>query len=51
VIADGDFYGMQTFDQALVALVRQGLITPEDASEAATNPHDFMLALKAAQLA
>ena len=51
VIIDGDFYGMQTFDQALVALVRQGNITAEDASEAATNPHDFMLALKAAQLA
>jgi twitching motility protein PilT len=51
VMRDGDFYGMQTFDQALVALVRQGLITPDDASEAATSPHDFMLALKAAQLA
>jgi twitching motility protein PilT len=51
VMIDGDFYGMQTFDQALVTLVRQGLITPDDASEAATSPHDFMLALKAAQLA
>jgi twitching motility protein PilT len=51
VITDGDFYGMQTFDQALVALVRQGLVTAEDAAEAATNPHDFLLALKAAQLA
>jgi twitching motility protein PilT len=51
VIVDGDFYGMQTFDQALVLLVRQGLITPDDAADAATSPHDFMLALKAAQLA
>jgi twitching motility protein PilT len=51
VIVDGDFYGMQTFDQALVLLVRQGLITPDDAADTATSPHDFMLALKAAQLA
>ena len=51
VITEGEFYGMQTFDQALVALVRQGLITPDDAADTASSPHDFMLALKAAQLA
>jgi twitching motility protein PilT len=45
VIAEGDFYGMQTFDQALVKLVAQGLVTEEDARRASTNPHDFMLAL------
>jgi twitching motility protein PilT len=50
VIADGGFYGMQTFDQSLVTLVREGLVTPEDASEAASNPHDLLLALKEAQL-
>jgi twitching motility protein PilT len=50
VIAEGDFYGMQTFDQALVGLVREGLVTPDDAAETASNPHDFLLALKAAQL-
>ena len=26
VIAEGGFYGMQTFDQALVSLVMQGLV-------------------------
>jgi twitching motility protein PilT len=51
VMAEGDFYGMQTFDQALVRLVQDGLVTVEDAMEAATNPHDFNLALKEAQLA
>lgn len=51
VMAEGDFYGMQTFDQALVILVREGLVTPEAASEAASNPHDLMLALKEARLA
>jgi len=46
VIADGGFYGMQTFDQALVELVREGMVTEEDARHAATNPHDFNLALR-----
>ncbi len=51
VIAEGDFYGMQTFDQALVELVHQGLVTVDLAAEAASNPHDFVLALRQAQLA
>jgi twitching motility protein PilT len=51
VMAEGEFYGMQTFDQALVKLVRDGLITVDDAMEASTSPHDFHLALKEAQLA
>jgi twitching motility protein PilT len=50
VMVEGDFYGMQTFDQALVGLVRDGLVTAEDAAEAASNPHDFMLALREAEL-
>jgi Tfp pilus assembly ATPase PilU len=37
---------MQTFDQALVQLVRQGLVDEEDAKLASTNPHDFVLALR-----
>jgi twitching motility protein PilT len=41
VIADGGFYGMQTFDQALVNLVRDGAVTADDARRAATSPHDF----------
>jgi len=31
VIADGSFYGMQTFDQGLVGLVKLGLVTEDDA--------------------
>jgi twitching motility protein PilT len=46
VIADGGFYGMQTFDQALVKLVQEGTVTEDDARKAASNPHDFNLALK-----
>ncbi len=46
VIAEGEFYGMQTFDQALVKLVQEGLVTEDDARLTATNPHDFNLALR-----
>jgi twitching motility protein PilT len=48
VIAEGEFYGMQTFDQALVKMVQQGLVTEDDARRASTNPHDFNLALRGA---
>jgi twitching motility protein PilT len=50
VMTEGEFYGMQTFDQALVKLVEQKLVTAEDAGEAASNPHDLLLALKQAEL-
>ncbi|MCX6372088.1 MAG: PilT/PilU family type 4a pilus ATPase [Actinobacteria bacterium] len=42
-IKEGDFYGMQTFDQALLHLYEEGLITLSDAAQAASNPHDFKL--------
>ncbi|HEX9376137.1 MAG TPA: PilT/PilU family type 4a pilus ATPase [Actinomycetota bacterium] len=50
VIAEGEFYGMQTFDQSLVKLVMEGLVREEDAMEASSNPHDFQLAMKSARL-
>ena len=46
VIREGDFYGMQTFDQHLVQLVKDGVIGIDDASEAASSPHDFSIELK-----
>jgi twitching motility protein PilT len=46
IIAEGGYYGMQTFDQALVKLVHEGLVTEEEAKLASTNPHDFVLALR-----
>jgi twitching motility protein PilT len=48
VIADSGYDGMQTFDQSLLTLVRDGLVMEEDARAVATNPHDFSLALGAA---
>jgi twitching motility protein PilT len=36
-------YGMQTFDQSLMALLRSNLVTYEEALRQATNPDDFAL--------
>jgi twitching motility protein PilT len=46
-IAEGDYYGMRTFDQCLLKQVRDGLIDREEAMAIATNPHDFRLQLAA----
>jgi twitching motility protein PilT len=43
VISEGAFYGMQTFDQALLGHVQSGYIEMEEALKAATHPHDFKL--------
>jgi twitching motility protein PilT len=43
-IAKGrETYGMQTFDQSLMSLLQQGLITYEEAMLQASNPDDFAL--------
>ena len=47
IIFEGSYYGMQTFDQALLAHVRSGRVRLEDALDAATSPHDFKLMLDA----
>jgi twitching motility protein PilT len=47
VIAEGGYYGMQTFDQALFDHVKSGRVTVEDALRAASSPHDFKLLLAA----
>ncbi len=46
LIQEGTFYGMQTFDQHLVALIRDGVITLDDAMLASTNPHDLTVELR-----
>jgi twitching motility protein PilT len=47
VIAQGHTtYGMQTFDQSLMALFRGNLITREEALKNAANPGDFELKLR-----
>jgi twitching motility protein PilT len=47
VISEGEYYGMQTFDQALLKHVMEGNITEEVAYEAATSPHELKLMLEA----
>jgi twitching motility protein PilT len=45
-IADGAFYGMQTFDQALLHFVQIGQVALQDALPLASRPHDFRLLLE-----
>jgi twitching motility protein PilT len=51
IIAEGEFYGMQTFDQALLKMYEDGLVGLEDALNAASNPHDLHLAMRKAGVA
>jgi twitching motility protein PilT len=43
IIQEGEFYGMQTFDQSLIGRVEQGLITMDEALKVANNPSDMKL--------
>ena len=45
-IAEGSFFQMQTFEQALIDLVVAGDIDRETATNAATSQHDFVVALE-----
>jgi twitching motility protein PilT len=47
IIAEGTFYGMQTFDQSLFEHVRAGRISREEALAIATSTQDFKLLLAA----
>jgi twitching motility protein PilT len=48
-VAEGDFFDMQTFSQALIKLAISGEIDREVAANAATNRHDFLVALERAE--
>jgi twitching motility protein PilT len=47
VIAEGAYYGMQTFDQHLLDHLRAGRVSMEEAVHVATSPHDFKLMVAA----
>ena len=47
VISEGEYYGMQTFDQALLGHVLEGRVDRELAFDVASSPHDFKLMLEA----
>jgi twitching motility protein PilT len=46
IVQEGDSYGMQTFDQALVRLFEAGAIELRAAMTAASNPHDLRVELQ-----
>ncbi len=50
-IAEGSYYGMQTFDQHLLDLYQEGEVALRDALAAATNPQDFRVSLRGLGLA
>jgi twitching motility protein PilT len=47
VIAEGEYYGMQTFDQHLLKHLQAGRITMDEAMKTASSPHDFKLMVAA----
>jgi twitching motility protein PilT len=46
IVAEGEYYGMQTFDQHLARLYEEGVIDWRSVTSAATNPHDLRLTLQ-----
>lgn len=46
IMAEGDYYGMQTFDLALAELIANGTISVREAMQAASNPHDLKVMLE-----
>jgi len=48
-IKEGDFYGMQTFDQSLYLLYKNGLITLDEALRRASNADEFKLKVQGVQ--
>jgi twitching motility protein PilT len=48
-VAEGEYFDMQTFEQALIALMLDGTVELEVAANAASNRHDFLVAYERAQ--
>ena len=48
-VAEGEYFGMQTFTQALIDLVLSGRVEREVAANSATHRHDFLVALERAE--
>jgi len=46
IIAEGEYYGMQTFDQSLLSIYGEGLIDLREALAASTSPHDLRLMIE-----
>jgi twitching motility protein PilT len=50
-VSEGQFFDMQTFEQALIGHVLSGAVEREVAANASTNHHDFLVALEYAEKA
>jgi len=48
-IEDGEYFDMQSFTQARIQLVLEGLVDRDVAASTATNQHDFLIALERAE--
>ncbi len=46
IIADGDYYGMHSFDQSILAHYAKGTIDLRAALAASSNPHDLSIAMR-----
>ena len=46
IIADGEYYGMQTFDQSLLHLYTDKVVSRRDALSTASSPHDLRLKME-----
>jgi twitching motility protein PilT len=49
LMKQGQFYGMQTFNQSLIKLFQANEVKLEDALQAATNPEELMLTVRGVQ--
>ena len=50
LMSEGEYHGMQTFDQSLFQLCKDGLVSMRDATAAAIHPHEFQVAVQNAGL-
>jgi twitching motility protein PilT len=46
IIYEGEYYGMQTFDQSLLGIYSEGLVELREALAASTSPHDLRLMIE-----
>ncbi|MHB1711609.1 MAG: type IV pilus twitching motility protein PilT [Acidimicrobiales bacterium] len=46
IVAEGEYYGMRTFDQSLATLIEAGTVDVREAMLNATNPHDLKVILE-----
>jgi len=46
IISEGEYYGMQSFDQSVAGLMRDQMIDLGEAMAAASNPHDLKIQLE-----